>query len=99
MVECLNPLRGQGLNEAKSKFALGVPKNHTVVCETAGDNVKITAGRAFGVPNAVGNAIGYALHRSRSHAVIDALLFGRLWYARQIVQSPMRCTVAVHIML
>jgi hypothetical protein len=30
------------LNEAKSKFAPGVPKNHTVVYETAGDNVKIT---------------------------------------------------------
>ena len=30
------------LNETKSKFAPGVPKNHTVVYETAGDNVKIT---------------------------------------------------------
>ena len=30
------------LNEAKSKFAPGVPKNHTVVIEAAGDNVKIT---------------------------------------------------------
>jgi len=30
------------LNEAKSKFAPGVPKDHTVVYETAGDNVKIT---------------------------------------------------------
>ena len=30
------------LNEAKSKFAAGVPKNHTVVYETAGDNVKVT---------------------------------------------------------
>jgi hypothetical protein len=30
------------LNEAKSKFAPGVPKNHTVVYEAAGDNVKIT---------------------------------------------------------
>jgi hypothetical protein len=29
------------LNEAKSKFASGVPKNHTVVYETAGDNVKV----------------------------------------------------------
>jgi len=29
------------LNEAKSKFAPGVPKNHTVVIETVGDNVKI----------------------------------------------------------
>ena len=30
------------LNEAKSKFAPGVPKLHTVVYETAGDNVKVT---------------------------------------------------------
>jgi hypothetical protein len=30
------------LNEAKSKFAPGVPKNHTVVYEATGDNVKIT---------------------------------------------------------
>jgi hypothetical protein len=30
------------LNEAKSKFAPGVPKDHTVVYEAAGDNVKIT---------------------------------------------------------
>jgi hypothetical protein len=30
------------LNEAKSRFAPGAPKNHTVVYETAGDNVKIT---------------------------------------------------------
>src|SRR5215475_3269778 len=30
------------LDEAKSKFAPGVPKNHTVVIEAAGDNVKIT---------------------------------------------------------
>ena len=30
------------LNEAKSKFAPGVPKNHTVVYETVGDNVKVT---------------------------------------------------------
>src|ERR1700746_336749 len=30
------------LNEAKSKFAPGVPKNHTVVYEAAGDNVKVT---------------------------------------------------------
>ena len=30
------------LNEAKSKFAPGVPKNHTVVFEAAGDDVKIT---------------------------------------------------------
>jgi len=30
------------LNEAKSKFAPGRPKNHTVVYEGTGDNVKIT---------------------------------------------------------
>jgi hypothetical protein len=30
------------LNEAKSKFAVGVPKNNTVVYEAAGDNIKIT---------------------------------------------------------
>jgi hypothetical protein len=30
------------LNEAKSKFAPGVPKNHTVVYEAAGGNVKVT---------------------------------------------------------
>ena len=30
------------LNEAKSKLAPGAPKNHTVVYEAAGDNVKIT---------------------------------------------------------
>ena len=30
------------LDEAKSKIAPGMPKNHTVVYEAAGDNVKIT---------------------------------------------------------
>ncbi|MFY9673826.1 MAG: hypothetical protein WB817_09715 [Terriglobales bacterium] len=30
------------LNEAKSKFAPGAPKNHTVVYEPAGDNIKVT---------------------------------------------------------
>ena len=30
------------LNEAKSKFAPGAPKNHTVVYEAAGDEVKVT---------------------------------------------------------
>ncbi|HEY1401524.1 MAG TPA: hypothetical protein VF953_08035 [Terriglobales bacterium] len=30
------------LNEAKSKFAPGMPKNNTVVLEAAGDNVKVT---------------------------------------------------------
>jgi len=31
------------LNEAKSKFAPGATKNHTVVYEAAGDSVKVTA--------------------------------------------------------
>jgi hypothetical protein len=30
------------LNEAKSKLAAGVPKNHTVVYEAAGDSMKVT---------------------------------------------------------
>jgi hypothetical protein len=30
------------LNDAKSKFAPGAPKNHTVVYEAAGDDVKVT---------------------------------------------------------
>jgi hypothetical protein len=30
------------LNDAKSKFAPGSPKNHTVAYEAAGDNVKVT---------------------------------------------------------
>jgi hypothetical protein len=30
------------LNEAKSKFALGAPKNNTVVYEAVGENVKVT---------------------------------------------------------
>jgi hypothetical protein len=30
------------LNEAKSKFAPGVPKNHTVTYEAAGDSMKVT---------------------------------------------------------
>ena len=30
------------LNEDKSKLAAGMPKNHTVVYEAAGDNVKVT---------------------------------------------------------
>jgi hypothetical protein len=30
------------LNEAKSKFAPGTPKNTTVVYEASGDNVKVT---------------------------------------------------------
>ena len=30
------------VNEAKSKFAPGAPKNHTVAYEAAGDNVKVT---------------------------------------------------------
>jgi hypothetical protein len=42
------------LNEAKSKFAPGAPKNHTVVYEAAGDNVKVTVDGT--------NADGKALH-------------------------------------
>src|SRR5207248_9031327 len=30
------------MNEAKSKMAAGVPKNHTVVYEAAGDSIKVT---------------------------------------------------------
>ena len=30
------------LNEAKSKLSPGAPKNHTIVYEAAGDNVKVT---------------------------------------------------------
>jgi|SRR5271165_2218947 len=30
------------LNEAKSKFPPGAPKNHTVVYEAVGDNIKVT---------------------------------------------------------
>src|SRR5437764_13186818 len=30
------------LNEAKSRMAAGVPKNHTVVYEAAGDSIKVT---------------------------------------------------------
>src|SRR5947199_8750804 len=30
------------LNEAKSKMAAGIPKNHTVVYEAAGDSIKVT---------------------------------------------------------
>jgi hypothetical protein len=38
-----SPLMGTWkLNEAKSKLALGVEKNSTVVYEAAGDNVKVT---------------------------------------------------------
>jgi hypothetical protein len=38
-----DPLMGTWkLNEAKSKLAPGAPKNHTVVYEAAGDNVKVT---------------------------------------------------------
>jgi len=30
------------LNESKSKLPAGIPKNHTVVYEAAGDSVKVT---------------------------------------------------------
>lgn len=36
------PMGTWKLNEAKSKFAPGAPKNHTVVYEAAGDKVKVT---------------------------------------------------------
>jgi len=41
---CLaSPMMGTWkLNEAKSKFSPGAPKNHTVVYEAAGDKIKVT---------------------------------------------------------
>ncbi len=39
------------LNEAKSKFAAGATKNHTVVYEAAGDNVKVTVDGTDGAGN------------------------------------------------
>src|SRR2546429_738469 len=41
------------LNEAKSKFAPGATKNHTVVYEAAGDNTKVTVDGADGSGAAV----------------------------------------------
>ena len=43
------------LNEAKSKFAAGATKNHTVVYEAAGDKVKITVDGTDADGNAVHN--------------------------------------------
>jgi hypothetical protein len=41
------------LNEAKSKFSPGAPKNNTVVYEAAGDSVKVTVDGVDGDGNAV----------------------------------------------
>ena len=43
------------LNEAKSKFAPGASKNHTVVYETAGDQIKVTFDGTDGAGNALHN--------------------------------------------
>jgi hypothetical protein len=43
------------LNEAKSKFAAGAPKNHTVVYEAAGDDIKVTVDGDDGAGNATHN--------------------------------------------
>ena len=43
------------LNEAKSKFSPGSPKNHTVVYEAAGDSVKVTVDGVDGDGNATHN--------------------------------------------
>lgn len=43
------------LNEAKSKFGMGAPKNHTVVYETAGDSVKVIVDGVDGAGNATHN--------------------------------------------
>jgi hypothetical protein len=43
------------LNEAKSKFSKGAPKNHTVVYEAAGDSVKITVDGVDGDGNPTHN--------------------------------------------
>jgi hypothetical protein len=43
------------LNEAKSKFAPGASKNHTVVYETAGDQIKVTVDGTDGAGNALHN--------------------------------------------
>jgi len=43
------------LNEAKSKLAAGVPKNHTVVYETAGDSIKVTVDGTNGDGSAAHN--------------------------------------------
>ncbi len=43
------------LNEAKSKFAPGAPKNHTVVYEAAGDDIKVIVDGTDGAGNATHN--------------------------------------------
>lgn len=43
------------LNEAKSKFAPGASKNHTVVYESAGDQIKVTVDGTDGAGNALHN--------------------------------------------
>ena len=43
------------LNEAKSKFAPGASKNHTVVYETAGDQIKVTVDGTDAAGNALHN--------------------------------------------
>src|SRR4026207_905751 len=43
------------LNEAKSKFAPGASKNHTVVYETAGDQIKVTVDGTDGAGKALHN--------------------------------------------
>lgn len=43
------------LNEAKSKFAPGAPKNHTVVYEASGDSVKVTVDGTDGAGAATHN--------------------------------------------
>jgi hypothetical protein len=43
------------LNEAKSKFAAGAPKNHTVVYEAAGDKIKVTVDGTDGTGAATHN--------------------------------------------
>ena len=58
VVVCLadNPNMGTWkLNEAKSKFSPGSPKNHTVVYEAAGDDVKVTVDGTDAAGNATHN--------------------------------------------
>jgi len=58
VVVCLadNPNMGTWkLNEAKSKFSPGSPKNHTVVYEAAGDDVKVTVDGIDAAGNATHN--------------------------------------------
>lgn len=43
------------LNEAQSKFVAGAPKNHTVVYEAAGDEIKVIVDGVDGAGNATHN--------------------------------------------